>query len=124
MTRINTNISSLISQNRLRRNNEDLQTSLTRLSTGLRINTGKDDPAGLIASEALRSDITSLNKAISNTQRAVQIIATADSALGQVSTILNTMRGLIVEAANRGAMSDAEIAANQLQIDSSLDAIN
>lgn len=124
MTRINTNISSLVAQNRLNRNNDALQTALTRLSTGLRINNGKDDPAGLIASEALRSDITSLNKAISNTQRAVQIIATADSALGQVSSLLNDIRGLVVEAANRGAMSDDEIAANQLQIDSSLEAIN
>ncbi|MBX3421392.1 MAG: flagellin [Pirellulaceae bacterium] len=124
MTRINTNVSSLVAQNRLNRNNSDLQVALARLSTGLRINTGKDDPAGLIASEALRSDIVSINKAISNTQRAAQIIGTADSALGQVSTILNTMRGLIVEAANSGAMSDDEIAANQLQIDSSLDAIN
>jgi flagellin len=124
MTRINTNISSLVAQNRLNRNNDALQTALTRLSTGLRINNGKDDPAGLIASEALRSDITSLNKAISNTQRAVQIIATADSALGQVSSLLNGVRGLVVEAANRGAMSDDEIAANQLQIDSSLEAIN
>jgi flagellin len=94
------------------------------LSTGLRINTGKDDPAGLIASEALRSDITSINKAISNTRRATQIIATADSALGQVSSLLNDVRGLVVEAANTGALSEDEIAANQLQVDSSLAAIN
>lgn len=124
MTRINTNVSSLVAQNRLNANNSDLQTSLTRLSTGLRINTGKDDPAGLIASEALRSDITGINKAISNTQRANQIIATADSALGQVSSLLNDIRGLVVEAANSGALSDDEIAANQLQVDSSLEAIN
>lgn len=124
MTRINTNVSSLIAQNRLSRTNDELQVSLTRLSTGLRINTGKDDPAGLIASEALRSDITSINRAVSNTQRAKQIISTADSALGQVSSLLNTMRGLVVEAANSGAVSDDEIAANQLQIDSSLEAIN
>jgi len=124
MTRINTNISSLVAQNRLSKTNSELQTSLTRLSTGLRINSGKDDPAGLIASEALRSDITSINKAISNTQRATQIIATADSALGQVSSLLNDVRGLVTEAANNGALSDDEIAANQLQIDSSLEAIN
>ncbi|MFN8741169.1 MAG: flagellin [Pirellula sp.] len=124
MTRINTNVSSLNAQNRLNRTNLDLQTSLTRLSTGLRINTGKDDPAGLIASEVLRSDITSINKALSNTQRANQIIGTADSALGQVSSLLNDVRGLVTEAANRGALSDDEVAANQLQIDSSLEAIN
>ncbi len=124
MSRINTNVSSLSAQARLQRTNKDLQTSLTRLSTGLRINTGADDPAGLIASEALRSDITSLNKALSNTQRASQIIATADSALGQVSSLLNDIRGLVVEAANNGALSQDEIAANQLQVDSSLEAIN
>ncbi len=124
MTRINTNVSSLVAQNRLNKTNSDLQTALTRLSTGLRINTGKDDPAGLIASEALRTDITSINKAISNTQRSAQIIATADSALGQVSSLLNDIRGLVVEAANSGALSDDEIAANQLQVDSSLEAIN
>ncbi len=124
MTRINTNVSSLVAQNRLQTSNNDLQTALTRLSTGLRINSGSDDPAGLIASEALRSEITSLGKAISNTQRASQIISTADSALGQVSSLLNDVRGLVVEAANSGALSPDEIAANQLQVDSSLEAIN
>ncbi|QDT04550.1 B-type flagellin [Rubripirellula lacrimiformis] len=124
MTRINTNVPSLVAQNRLQTSNKDLQTALTRLSTGLRINSGADDPAGLIASEALRSEITSLGKAISNTNRASQIISTADSALGEVSSLLNDIRGLVVEAANSGALSDDEIAANQLQIDSSLEAIN
>jgi flagellin len=124
MTRVNTNVGSLIAQTQLTRTQGQLQTSLTRLSTGLRINGGKDDPAGLIASESLRSDITSINKALSNTQRAGQIIATADSALGQVSSLLNDMRGLITEAANNGALSESEIAANQLQVDASLEAIN
>ena len=124
MTRINTNVSSLIAQNTLARNNVDLQQSLTRLSTGLRINSGKDDPAGLIASEALRADMTSMDKAITNSTRANLLIATADSALGQVSSLLNDVRGLVVEAANTGVMSDAQMAANQLQVDSSLEAIN
>jgi len=124
MTRINTNVSSFVAQTTLGRTNEQLETSLTRLSTGLRINTGKDDPAGLIASESLRSDITSIEKAINNSQRANQVIATADSALGQVSNLLNDIRGLVVEAANSGALSADEIAANQLQVDSSLEAIN
>ncbi|TWT93027.1 flagellin N-terminal helical domain-containing protein [Neorhodopirellula pilleata] len=124
MTRINTNVSSLVAQNRLQSSNADLQKSLTRLSTGLRINSGSDDPAGLLASEALRSEITGLNKAISNTQRASQIISTADSALGQVGNLLNDIKGLVNEAGNSGALSADEIAANQLQIDSSLEAIN
>lgn len=124
MTRINTNVSSLVAQNRLQSSNNDLSEALTRLSTGLRINSGADDPAGLIASEALRGEITGLNKAITNTRRAGQIITTADNALGQVSNLLNDIRGLVVEAANSGALSSEEIAANQLQIDSSLEAIN
>lgn len=124
MTRINTNVSSLTAQKSLARSNVSLQQALTRLSTGLRINVGKDDPAGLIASEMLRSDIISVERAISNSERANQMIATADSALGQVSSLLNDIRGLVTEAANQGALSDDQIAANQLQIDSSLEAIN
>lgn len=124
MTRINTNVSSLNAQKTLARSNAMLQESLTRLSTGLRINTGKDDPAGLIASEVLRSDIIGVQRAITNSQRANQMIATADSALGQVSSLLNDIRGLISEAANTGAMSAEQISANQLQIDSSLEAID
>lgn len=124
MTRINTNVSSLNAQKTLQRSNATLQQSLTRLSTGLRINAGKDDPAGLIASETLRSDIVSVQRAITNSERANQMIATADSALGQVSGLLNDIRGLVTEAANDGAMSADQLAANQLQIDSSLEAIN
>jgi flagellin len=124
MTRINTNVSSLVAQSTLKKSNAALEQALTRLSTGLRINTGKDDPAGLIASENLRSDITSIQKAIGNTDRANQVIATADSALGQVSSLLNDIRGLVTESANSGALSDAQIKANQLQVDSSLEALN
>jgi len=124
MSRINTNVSSLIAQNTLARSNNQLQTSLNRLSTGLRISSGKDDPAGLIASEELRSDIIGVEKAITNSERANQLIATGDSALGQVSSLLNEIRGLVSESANTGALSDDQIAANQLQIDSSLEAID
>lgn len=124
MTRINTNVSSLVAQKTLARSNADLQGSLTRLSTGLRINSGKDDPAGLIASEVLRSDILSVERAITNSERANQLIATADSALGQVSSLLNDIRGLVSEAANTGALSAEQIEANQLQVDSSLESID
>src|SRR6187431_1859359 len=108
MSRINTNVSSLVAQTSLGRANSQLQTALTRLSTGLRINSGKDDPAGLIASENLRRDITAIGKAITNTERANQLIATADSALSQVSNLLNDVRGLVTEAANSGVLSDEQ----------------
>ncbi|REJ66869.1 MAG: flagellin [Planctomycetota bacterium] len=124
MTRINTNVPSIVAQQTLQRSNTQLNEALTRLSTGLRINTGKDDPAGLIASEVLRSDIVSVERAITNSERANQLIATADSALGQVSSLLNDIRALVSEAANTGALSEEQIAANQLQVDSSLEAID
>ena len=124
MTRINTNVSSLVAQNTLARSHSSLNQALTRLSTGLRINTGQDDPAGLIASENLRSDITSIQGAISNTNQANEVIGTADSALGQVSSLLNDIRGLVTQSANTGALSADQIAANQLQVDSSLKALN
>ena len=123
MTRINTNISSLTAQNNLSRSNLSLQTSLTRLSTGLRINSGKDDPAGLIASESLRTEIASIGQSIQNSQRANNILATADAALGEVSTQLNDIRTLIQASANKGAVSATEIAANQVQLDAALDTI-
>ncbi len=123
MTRINTNISSLTAQNSLRKSNDALGTALSRLSTGLRINTGKDDPAGLIASEQLRSEIASLGQSIKNSERAGNIIATSDAALGEVSSLLNDVRTLVQSSANKGAISSEEIAANQVQVDNALDAI-
>ncbi len=124
MTRIYTNIPSMVAQTNLHRNMASLETSLERLSTGFKINSGADDPAGLIASEMLRSDITGIKTAIKNTERANMMIATADSALNEVANLLNDIRGLVTEAANTGAMSAEMIAANQLQVDASLDAID
>ncbi len=121
---VNTNVPSLSAQYSLQNNMDGLSTTLERLSTGLRINSAKDDPAGLIASEILRSDMTAMTKAISNTERANQMVSTADSALGQVSSLLNDIRGLVNEAANTGAMSAEQISANQLQVDASLEAID
>ena len=118
------NIKSLGSQIQLQRNIADLGNVLTQLSTGLRINSGKDDPAGLIASELLKSDISATNQAIQNTQRANSVIAVADSALGQVSSLLNDIRVLVNASANTGAMTSDQIAANQLQVDASIDSID
>ena len=73
------NPTALSAQFGLTRNMGALGETLTRLSTGLKINSGKDDPAGLIASELLKSQITGTMKAITNTQRANALIATADS---------------------------------------------
>ena len=66
MSRINTNVPSLLGQRVLGQQNRALNTSLERLSTGLRINRGADDPAGLIASESLRSEQAAISAAIGN----------------------------------------------------------
>src|SRR3954462_4092298 len=101
MSRINTNVSSLIAVSTLNKNNNALQTSLQRLSTGYRINSGKDDPAGLIASEALRPGQRSPEVAIGNAQRADSIIGTAEGSLGEVSNLLVSLQGLVGNAANK-----------------------
>jgi flagellin len=124
MTRINANISSLQATHRLLANQQDLTTRLQRLSTGLRINTGRDDPAGLIASESLRSELAGINQAIENSNRAMNVLATADSSLSEVSSMLLDLRSLVDKSANEGAISDEEIQANQLQIDSILESID
>lgn len=123
MARINTNTSSILAARQLGRSHEQLKTSLERLSSGLRINRGADDPAGLIISQNLRSEIESIRQAINNSQRASNVIATTEGALGEVAALLNDIQSKIVEAANSGAVSDDEIRANQLQIDSAIESI-
>ncbi|HEX4794918.1 MAG TPA: flagellin [Humisphaera sp.] len=124
MSRINTNINSLQALHSLSANQNNLSTSLHRLSTGLRINSAKDDPAGLIASESLRSEIAGINQAIDNSNRAGNVINTAEGALNEVSSMLLQVQTLTNQAANSGALSPDEIKANQLQVDSILNSIN
>ena len=123
MTRINTNVSAMVARSSLSRTNADLATRLQRLSTGLKINRGADDPAGLIVSERLRGEISSIGQAVDNIERASNVIATTESALQEINDLLVTIKGLTVEAANTGAFSKEEIAANQLQIDSAIESI-
>lgn len=108
----------------LNANNTALQTSLQRLSTGSRINSGKDDPAGLIASESLRAEQQATSSAISNAQRADNIISTADGALSEISNLLVSLQGLVGTAANSAGLSQDEKDANQLQVDSILSTVN
>lgn len=124
MSRINTNVQSLIAQRVLTQNNKSLNQSLERLSTGLRVNRGKDDPAGLIASENLRSEKTSINAAISNAERADQVVNIAEGGLSEVSGLLTELQGLITNTANSAGLSDSEKKANQLQVDSILQTID
>lgn len=123
MARINTNVGAVIAQRQLNQSYRSLNTTLERLSSGLRINRGKDDPAGLIVSERLRSEISAVNQAVQNSQRASNIIATTEGALNEVAALLTSVQELIIEGANEGALSEDEIRANQLQIDSAIASI-
>jgi flagellin len=123
MARINTNVASLTAQRGLAKSQKTMADTLRRLSSGLRINRGADDPAGLIASETLRSEISGVTQAIDNSSRASNVIATAEGALGEVASLLLNIKDLIVEAANSGALSPEEINANQLQVDSAVESI-
>jgi len=124
MSRINTNVASLIAQRVLGQNNGSLNLSLERLSTGLRVNRGKDDPAGLIASQNLRAEKAALNTAISNAERADQVVNIAEGGLDEVSGLLNELQALVTQTANSEGLSLEEKQANQLQIDSILQTID
>ena len=123
MARIETNVASLIAQTSLVKSQSQLNTALQRLSTGLRINSGADDPAGLIASQDLQSQIGGINQAVNNSSQATNVITTADGALTEVNSLLDDINGLVVESANSGALSSQELQANQLQIDSDVQSI-
>src|SRR5271170_198438 len=124
MSTINTNVSSLIAQNALAANNAALNTSLERLSTGLRINSGADDPAGLIAAQSLDAESAGIQQAIDNANRASNIVGTAEGGLSEVSSLLVQLQSLVSDSANTGGLSSDEQSANQLQVDSILDTIN
>ncbi len=124
MSRINTNVASLISQRVLNQNSLALNQSLERLSTGLRINRGKDDPAGLIASQNLRAEKGAVNQAISNSERADQVVNIAEGGLQEIADLLSELQALITQTANEGGISKEEKEANQLQIDSILQTVD
>ncbi|MEM9253170.1 MAG: flagellin [Planctomycetota bacterium] len=124
MSRINTNIQSLIAQRSLSTNNATLNTSLERLSTGLRINRGSDDPAGLIASESLRSEKVAIAAAIDNAERADQVVNVAEGGLQEINAQLLELQSLIGQTANDTGLSEEEKEANQQQVDSILATID
>jgi len=124
MTRIATNVGTTRGLRNLNKANSSLDRSLQRLSTGSQINSGKDNPSGLVGGEKLKLQITTIEQSIKNSNRASNVIATADGALGEIGGLLNQVRGLVQEGLNSGALSDTEIEANQLQIDTALSAIN
>ena len=124
MSRINTNVPSIVAQRVLNMQNERLTTSLQRLSTGLRINQGKDDPAGLIASEQMRTEMVAIEASQRNITRATQVVAVAESGLSQITEMLKDLEQLVDLSSNDAAITDDERAANQLEIDAILESID
>ncbi|MGJ8670580.1 MAG: flagellin [Oceanococcus sp.] len=100
MQTINTNVMSLNAQRNLSSSSNDLATSIQRLSTGLRINSAKDDAAGLAISERFTSQIRGLNQAVRNANDGISLSQTAEGALGEVSNNLQRIRELAVQSSN------------------------
>lgn len=107
---VNTNISALNATRYLNRIQSNLDTLYQRLSTGLRINSAKDDPAGLMISNRLTTEINGLTQGNRNASDGVALLQTQDGAMGEITKTLQAMRTLAIQAAN-GATSDTERAA-------------
>lgn len=114
--RINYNVSAMISNNTLANSDNALAKSLERLSSGLKINHGKDSPSGLAMAKRMNAQIRGLNVAGQNASDGVSIIETADGALSEVSDMLHRMSELTVKAAN-GPMTDEDRRIIQSEID-------
>ncbi|MCQ8102845.1 flagellin [Methylomonas sp. SURF-2] len=105
---INTNVASLNSQRMLDRTNNSLKTSMERLSSGLRVNSAKDDAAGLAIADKMTSQIRGMTVAMRNANDGISMAQTAESAMGSITETLQRMRDLGVQAANRGAVSSSD----------------
>ena len=106
MTVINSNTAALRAQNGSRVANEALQTAMERLSTGKRINSAKDDAAGLAISSSMTSQIRGMSQAIRNANDGISLAQTADGALGEVTNMLQRIRELSVQSASGTYSSD------------------
>lgn len=104
---INTNIASMNAQRNLVINSEKLATSVQRLSSGLRINSAKDDAAGLAISEKIRSQVRSISVAVRNSQDGISLAQTSEGALQEIGNILGRMRELSEQSAN-GTLGQSE----------------
>jgi flagellin len=106
------NVSSLVAENALSSTQTNLQKSLTELSTGLKLNSAADDPAGISIANGLSANIAALTQSSQNASNGVGLLQTADGALSQVSSLLNQAVTIATEAANGGLTTDQATAAN------------
>jgi len=113
---INTNVSSLSTRNYLRKNNDDLQMAMERLSSGKRINKAADDAAGLSIATRMTSQVRGMDVATRNAGDGISLIQTAESAMGSIGDILQRMRELAVQADN-GTYSDSDKVSIKAEMD-------
>jgi flagellin len=118
MTRINTNMASLLSRNALNQNQGELASAMQRLSTGLRINSAKDDAAGLAISEHMASQIRGLNMAMRNANDGVSLVQTSDGATQEIANMLQRMRELALQSLN-----DTSTASDRAALDTEYQAL-
>ncbi|PCJ18178.1 MAG: hypothetical protein COB02_11355 [Candidatus Cloacimonadota bacterium] len=114
--RINNNITALVAQGNLNKTQNGLSKSIERLSSGLRINRGADDAAGLTISEKLRGQIRGLNRATANAQDGISLIQTAEGALNEDASMLNRLRELAIQS-----QDDALTSGDRLEIQKEVD---
>lgn len=122
---INTNVFSLNAQRNLMNSQASMQTSLQRLSSGLRINSAKDDAAGLAIAERMTAQIRGLNQAVRNSNDGISLAQTAEGAMDEITNSLQRMRELAVQAASDTVGSDDKISLNKeyLKLKASIDQI-
>lgn len=100
MTVINTNVKSLAAQNAITLNNRSMTTAMEQLSSGKRINSAKDDAAGLAISEKMTTQVRGLNQAIRNANDGISLLQTAEGAMVEITNMMQRMRELAVQSAN------------------------
>ena len=122
--RVAHNITALNAWRNLSQIGDSLGKSVQRISSGYRINTAGDDPAGLVISESLRAQIVGMDQAMANTQDDISMIQTAEGALSEIHSLLGSMRSLALHAANTAAITADAIAADQEQLDSAIASIS
>ena len=121
--RINHNIAAINTQRNLQRTTFDLSKSLQKLSSGYRINTAADDPAGLVISEQLRAQVSGLKAAVRNSQEAANLVGIAEGALQEINDTLVSIRALALHAANTGVVGSDQVAADQAEVDNAITSI-
>ncbi len=120
---INNNITALNAWRNLKNTDARLSKSMEKLSSGMRINRGADDPAGLVISEKMRSQLVSIDAAIKNAEKAVNLISTAEASLDKVNELLNKMRQLVVDTGNLGVTDQSMATANQNELNEAISSI-